>query len=246
MALAAAVARTATTRDEAPAELLDGLQTSALAELDTLIEADGAFKLKSYFAYLADTQRSQFAAKIGAGMTDLYMNALGYSWRANAVVLSSTLDPHADFIYDGGNVAGQGVVLAEAHGSFAASTSSQSLKRQAKRKYARQVKPFIAKTSPFGTVIHGYSIAFGSSPGTPGGFLSLSETKISSPGGKRSHLPPAQDGGRREGVPTRIVLAAHRSNFLLMGALGVVGWIDRIRSPDVAPMGVESVAFIRH
>jgi hypothetical protein len=40
------------------------------------------------------------------------------------------------------------------------------------------VKAYIAATSPFGKVIHGYSVAFGSAPGTAGGFLSLSETRI--------------------------------------------------------------------
>lgn len=41
LALAAAVARTATTWDDAPKELLDGLQESALVELETLLE-DGS------------------------------------------------------------------------------------------------------------------------------------------------------------------------------------------------------------
>jgi hypothetical protein len=39
--------------------------------------------------------------------------------------LSSTLDPHADFIYEGGNATGHGVVPAEAHGSFAANAQRQ-------------------------------------------------------------------------------------------------------------------------
>jgi hypothetical protein len=113
MALAAAVARTATTREHAPPELLDGLQRSALIELETLLEDGGAFALKSHFRFLADTAGSQFAAKVGAGRAHLYMEAMGYAWRANAICLSSSLDPHADFVYDGGNVAGHGVVLAD-------------------------------------------------------------------------------------------------------------------------------------
>lgn len=245
LALAAAVARTATTWDDAPADLLDGLQRSALIELETLVEGGSTFELKSHFRFLADTHRSQFAAKVGAGMTDLYMNVLGYTWRANAVCLSSTLDPHADFIYDGGNVASHGVVLAEAHGSFATGTSSQSVKRQAKRKYARQVKPYIGTASPFGKVIHGYSVAFGSSPGTPGGFLSLSETRITRPRGTRGPPAPVSDGARPDGTPTSIALAAHRSNFLLMGAIDIVDWIDRIRLGDGAAPESEPVEFIR-
>jgi len=117
IALAAAIARTATTWDDAPVVLLDGLQQSALIELETLLQDGSAFALESHFKFLADTAGSQFAAKVGAGIAHLYMDALGYAWRANAACLSSSLDPHADFIYEGGNASGHGVVLAEAHGS---------------------------------------------------------------------------------------------------------------------------------
>lgn len=110
------------------------------------------------FQYLADTERTFLAARVGAGITDLYMNALGYTWRADADCLSSTLDPHADFTYEGGNASGHGVVLAEAHGSFAANASAQSVHLQSKNKYLRQVKPYLAVTSPHGKVIHGYLI----------------------------------------------------------------------------------------
>ena len=146
-----------------------------MTELETLLEDGSTFALKSHFKFLADTAGSQFAAKIGAGITHLYMDALGYAWRANAVCLSSSLDPHADFIYDGGNAAGHGVVLAEAHGSFAKEATAAKITSAAKRKYTKQVKPYIAGPSPFGQVIHGYSVAFGSKPTATGCFSSISE-----------------------------------------------------------------------
>lgn len=236
LALAAAVARTATTWD-APKELLDGLQQSALVELETLLEDGSTFALKSYFKFLADTAGSQFAAKVGAGITHLYMEALGYEWRANAVCLSSSLDPHADFIYDGGNAAGHGVVLAEAHGSFAKDVTAGKITSAARRKYKKQVKPYIAETSIFGEVIHGYSIAFGTKPTAAGSFLSVSETRISKPRKKSGAAPPGpKEGERPEGTPTPIVFSTHRSNFMLMGVPEVVDWIDWLRATDdVAP-----------
>lgn len=60
--------------------------------------------------------------------------------------------------------AGDGVVLAEAHGSFTANASAKSVHLQSKNKYLRQVKPYLAMSSPYGKMIHGYSIAFGSKP----------------------------------------------------------------------------------
>jgi hypothetical protein len=246
MALAAAVARTATTWDDAPRELLDGLQQSALIELDTLLEDGSAFALKPYFKFLADTAGSQFAAKVGAGVTHLYMEALGYEWRANAVCLSSSLDPHADFIYDGGNVAGHGVVLAEAHGSFAKEVTAGKITSTARKKYRKQVKPYIAATSPYGEVIHGYSIAFGSKPTAAGSFLSVSETRISKPRKKSSTpLPTQPEGGRLQETPTPIVLSTHRSNFMLMDVPEVVDWIDWLRVAATPLPEGESVQFLR-
>ncbi|BCH34341.1 hypothetical protein MesoLjLc_62710 [Mesorhizobium sp. L-8-10] len=147
-------------------------------------------------------------------------------------LLSASLDPHADFICEGGNASGHGVVLAEAHGSFAKDASAAKIANAAKRKYVKQVKPFIAKSSPFGEIIHGYSIALGSKPTVTGSFLAVSETRISKPR-KRTPLPSVpQRGAIAEGTPAPMALATHRSNFLLMGAPEVTNWIDWIRLPD--------------
>ena len=245
IALAAAIARTATTWDDAPVVLLDGLQQSALSELQTLLQNGSAFALESHFKFLADTARSQFAAKVGAGIAHLYMDALGYAWRANAACLSSSLDPHADFIYEGGNASGHGVVLAEAHGSFAKDASATKIANAAKKKYVKQVKPFVAKPSTFGKIIHGYSIAFGSKPTTTGSFLAVSETRISRPRKQAASAGAVQADEVPEGMPLSMALATHRSNFLLVGAPDVTNWIDWIRFPDSASPERTDVPFLR-
>lgn len=241
LALAAAVARTATTR-AAPAALLAALKTSMLAYVEPLVADGPGFALTANFDYLADTERTLFAARVGAGVTDLYMNALGYAWRANAACLAPSLDPHADFIYDGGAVSGHGAVLAEAHGSFAMATTATSVAAQARRKYLRQVKPFVAGTSPFGPVIHGYSLAFGSKPGSPGAFLGLSETRVPKP---KKKLAASEDTAPAPTTPTPIALATHRSNFLLAGAPQIVEWIDWFTGRGERPEDSGAVPFLR-
>jgi hypothetical protein len=245
IALAAAIARTATTWDDAPVALLDGLQQSALIELKTLLQNGSAFALESHFKFLADTAGSQFAAKVGAGIAHLYMDALGYAWRANAACLSSSLDPHADFIYGGGNASGHGVVLAEAHGSFAKDASAAKIANAAKGKYVRQVKPFVAKPSKFGKIVHGYSIAFGSKPTVAGSFLALSETRISKPRKRTTTAGVSQGGSPPDGTPVSMALATHRSNFILMGAPEVTNWIDWVHSPDSPPPEESDVPLLR-
>ncbi|MHB8348650.1 MAG: hypothetical protein ACYDHM_16210, partial [Acidiferrobacterales bacterium] len=128
VALAASIARTATLRG-APPEMLARWGDSALTEVEWLVDNGTTFALSQHLHVLADAERTCFAGRVGAGITDLLMNALGYTWRDNASCLSGSLAPHADFIYGGGAVSGRGVVLAEAHGSFAANVTSAGISR---------------------------------------------------------------------------------------------------------------------
>lgn len=108
-ALAAAIARTATLRNASPA-LLAHMKDSALSEAQILLTDGFGFELSDLLSDLSDSERNHFASRVGAGITDLYMNALGYGWRDNAACLSSSLEPHADFLYQGGAALGHGLV----------------------------------------------------------------------------------------------------------------------------------------
>jgi hypothetical protein len=233
-ALAASMARTLTLRT-APDALLAQWARSQLAQVEFLVTDGANFELSPFITALADAERLGFAGRVGAGITDLVMNALGYVWRDNAICLSSNLDPHADFIYAGGSVEGHGVVLAEAHGSFAQSVNESRITGEAKRKYLRQVKPHIASRCVHGEVVHGYSVAFGSNPLSLETCLHVAETRISKRKGKPKppalQLSPSWSGS----VPTSIALTSHRSNFLLMGATQVVAWIDWLRGAGDRP-----------
>lgn len=233
-ALAASMARTLALR-QAPDFMLTQWARAQLIEIETMVLDGVNFGLSPFLLALADAERSGFAGRIGAGVTDLLMNALGYTWRDNAVCLSSTLNPHADFIYAGGAATGHGVVLAEAHGSFAESVTESRIRGEARRKYLRQVKPHIASSCMHGKVIHGYSVAFGSHPTSLSTYLHVAETKITKRK-KRAGAPPEQVGAADGGaVATSLALAAHRSNFLLMGASQVVAWIDWLRGSGERP-----------
>jgi hypothetical protein len=244
IALAAAIARTATLRP-APPELLAHMGDSALAEAQILLAGGSGFALSPLFAHLADSERTHFASRVGAGITDIYMNALGYSWRDNAACLASTLDPHGDFLYFGGNALGHGVVLAEARGSFAKKTSDAAIARMAASKYLRQVRPYIGTLSPHGQVIHGYAIAFGAQPNAPGAFLRLSQTQHAKPKGATAPPPAPVPPAPIMQVPVAMALATHRSNFILMDALPVADWIDWVRGNRDFPESREPVSFVR-
>jgi hypothetical protein len=178
-ALAAAIARTVTLRS-APEALLAQWGRSALLEVEFLIADGRAFGLSPAIGFLADAERSAFAGRIGAGITDLVMNALGYAWGDNAVCLSGA-GVRPDFIYGGGQAAGHGVVLAEAHGSLAENVNNARIEREANRKYLRQVKPHVGGSCLHGKLVHGYSAAFGSNPTSHDTFLHVTEKRIDLP-----------------------------------------------------------------
>jgi hypothetical protein len=241
-ALAASMARTLTLRD-APDFLLTQWARAQLVEIESMVAEGASFELSPLITVLADAERSGFAGRVGAGVADLLMNALGYAWRDNATCLSGALDPRADFIYAGGAVTGHGVVLAEAHGSFAQSVSESRIRGEARRKYLRQVKPHIDSTCVHGKVIHGYSVAFGSNPTSLDTYLHLAETKIT-----KKKAPPSPAGqpapAGPDSVVTSLALAAHRSNFFLMGASQVVAWIDWLRGEGERPDEEATTTFL--
>lgn len=239
-ALAAAIARTATLRAAPPAALAR-LATSVLSDVEMLIADGSGFALSPLLASFVDVEQTHFAGRIGAGITDLYMNALGYSWRDNAMSLASSLKPHGDFLYGDDNANGHGVVLAEARGSFAAKVSDASMARAAEQKYLRQVRPYIGKMSAHGEVVHGYALAFGSRPGTANSFLRVSQTRRPKPKPIAAPLPVSSTTN----VPASLAMATYRSNFILMQALPVVEWIDWLAGARDVPAEFEPVNFLR-
>jgi len=231
-ALAASMARTLTLR-HAPDAMLERWARMQLLEIEYLVQDGTAFALAPEVTALADAERSGFAGRVGAGVTDLLMNALGYTWRDNAACLSASLDPHADFIYGGGAVSTHGVVLAEAYGSFAQAVTDGRIRRESSAKYQRQVKPHIGSMCLHGKAVHGYSVAFGSRPTTYDTFLHVTETKITKD--RKKAAPPTTALSSLAPVATSLALASHRSNFLLMGAARIVAWIDWLRSGGAPP-----------
>ena len=87
-ALAGAIARTATTREDAPIEMVERKERNALSDLEYYILDGQAFELSPNIEYLIDTERTHFAGQVGSGIAHLYMESLGYSWRANAECLT--------------------------------------------------------------------------------------------------------------------------------------------------------------
>ena len=208
---------------------------AAIHQAEWLVCDGPDFELSQRIRYLADVERTAFAGRVGAGVADLFMNALGYTWRDNASSVLKYSIAHADFLYGGGRASGQGVVLAEAHGSFAGRISQAEISRRGKKKYDRQVRPYVGKRSAYGAIIHGYSVAFGCRPGSVGAFLHLSETQIPGSGNAGMSSSEMENDSDNGASPEYLVLATFRANFCLIGAQIVVSWLDWIRGERMRP-----------
>ena len=238
-ALAASIARTEASRRMSD-ETLYWWKKKAFIEVMLLIENGSDFTLSSDFHLLADAARTSFAGSVGAGISDLIMVDMGYTWRDNAEGLSSARGPRPDFIYDDGPAAGHGMVIVEAHGSFAKKITSAKIERRTRNKLGRQVIPNLTSVHPlYGEAIHGYCVGFGSRPGSKDSFLCVADTFAPATQHRQSSSVNPGSGN----PPISLVLATFRANFSLLNATSVVRWIEYILFDIDRPKDTFSVEF---
>ena len=151
----------------------------------------------------ADAMRTSFSGEIGAGITDRYMESLGYVWRDNARSIVPT-GQVADFVYDGPPTKRAGVVLAEAKGSITSTVTPNAIATTISNGYRNQVEPHIG-TAPGGTtILHGYAIGIGSRPGDPTSHIHVEEPSVVDPAGLADQ-PLRQAAIRPAGQPVTVI-----------------------------------------
>lgn len=243
-ALSASIARTETLR-RVSARTRFFLGIKAFIEARLLIENRPSFTLSRDFPLLADAARTSFAGSVGVGIADLVMNQMGYIWRDNAQSLCITSGSRPDFIYGGGPAAGHGMVIVEAHGSFAKDIDSRKITKRTNNKYVRQIISNLAVFhKQYGNVVNGYCIGFGSKPGQTGSFICVADTSIPT----AQHGQPYSAGSVFGNPPIPLVLATFRANFSLLNATRIVRWIECIlfdvdRPRDISPVEFEVISY---
>lgn len=213
----------------------DYLTLKSMIELHFCFEDQPNIKIKSEFLHFADTGRSDLPGMVGGGITDLVMNTLGYVWRDNFEDHTHPHDPHPDYIYGGGAAEGLGIVVAEAHGSFAKSVDQDYITGKAIKKYGHQVRPRVGHSVDQLQVLHGYSVAFGSNPNAAGAFLHVAET---------DHPNRHQPTDDESNVPASLAIATHGANLSLLGADLIREWTDFLQGKEnLRPDPDDSVEF---
>jgi hypothetical protein len=227
----------------APPVLLAHMKDSALSEAQILLADGPGFELSDLLSHLADSERTHFASRVGAGITDLYMNALGYGWRDNAACLSSSLEPHADFLYHGGPRArswrrarrGARFVRREGQRRQDGGGGAAQISASGPALYWRGLTPRPGHPRLLDRVRR----ASGDTRCLP---AAVANAAIQTQGRKPAAIAPA--AGPSNPVPAAMMLATHRSNFILMDALPVAGWIDWLNGARDFPEDAEPVTFL--
>jgi hypothetical protein len=137
------------------------------------VPKDFAFTVDVF--HLADATRTAFSGDIGAGVSDRYMESLGYIWRDNGRSLVPK-GPVADFVYDGPPTKGAGVVITEAKGSVTATATANTIATTTKVGYITQVAPHVGSAPGGHLILHGYALGIASQPGGANSHLHVEET----------------------------------------------------------------------
>lgn len=203
---------------------IDGMTLLLAAVLD---DGPGDLVPTADLGDIADYARSALAGDLGAGVTDLVMQAMGYAWRTHGAVMGLP-GRVGDFIYDGGAVglSAREVVMAEAKGSFANHTNLSQVRTTAVNALLGQVAPHLGRVLSSGDrIVHGYGVCHGAPLASP-----PSSTVVAEPFVPVSGTPPTAPvaGAGITQKNGHAVLGTYLAAFRLMGADAEADYITAV------------------
>lgn len=212
--------------------VIAGLTLSKLAILEVLVDDIlPAVGVTSDYRRLVDFNRTTLSGDLGAGVTHLVMQSMGYGLRDLAKPYVSR-GRAGDLLYTVAT-GGPGVVMAEAKGQIGVVTPA-AVQRSAETGYDGQVDRHVGARSSIGRILHGYAVAVGTIPAggrrTIDAFIHLAESSM--PAAVLPASRSASDGRlgaprRRARAPTKLALGNFRAAFSTIGAVPIAEHISR-------------------
>lgn len=157
--LCASIARCGNTSDAGTSVL--AAQAKAAEEFVNLFvcPSSSKFIVLNEAGTLIEAKLTSLAHDLGAGLANLYMERMGYSWRATGSEVLPGKKKKPDYIYDNG-ISEPEVVAMESKGSVAKRVSKKTVMGRAEIGYIKQLSPWLGKKTTDGSrIAHGY--AFG-------------------------------------------------------------------------------------
>jgi len=165
----------------APATLVNALGSGATKTVEALVDEVGsAFSLTVDVDHLGDAALNHVAHNVGVGVSGIYMERLGYFWRANGKEVLARVKGQGmpDYVWSTGLPSGA-VVLSEAKGAAASGAVLKALDSRAEAGFSSQVRPWLTKTLTTGEpVVWGYGIGTHAAGGASSSTLVVYEPEL--------------------------------------------------------------------
>ncbi|WP_155276367.1 MULTISPECIES: hypothetical protein [Sphingobium] len=140
-------------------ELIKALAAGRSPLLKHLVDnTTSPLRLSTEVADIGDTPLTNLSHDIGVGVSGLYMEAMGYTWRANGKEVFAFGDRIPDYVWDTATPGG-GVVLSEAKGATSVKSDFNAVDARARDGMFGQVMPRIGDYVGAEQILAGY--AFG-------------------------------------------------------------------------------------
>lgn len=196
----------------------------AKAAIEELVDDNGAnFSILNDAADLGDARLANLSHDVGAGVANLYMDEIGYTWVANAKEVLTASGKKPDYIYDQGSGSNH-VVVMEAKGGIGPSVTISNVDRRTEIGYQSQVAGWLGQSTSKGqTIVHGYAVGTCAPAGGSVGEYVIHETDRTTAGSG-----PAS--GNAPSAP--IALANYQAVFALMGAYVVENFVAQQRGTE--------------
>jgi hypothetical protein len=202
----------------APDVILAAQQVAADAAIKYFVSESGDdFAILDSAYLLGDAKFTSIAHDVGAGLANIYMHELGFTWFSNAKEFMASGGQKPDYIYSNGFNFDE-VVAMESKGAIGRSVSKGTLNGRVEKGYQDQIEPWLAAKVNQVTIVSGYAIGSLAKAGAP-----MAEMIVYEPVWPGT---PKSAGAGSPRVPALIALANYRDIFRLMQAQIVVGFLS--------------------
>lgn len=192
---------------------------------------------------LIEAKLTSLAHDLGAGLANLYMEGMGYSWRATGSEVLPGKKKKPDYIYDNGTSEHE-VVAMESKGSVAKRGTKNGIMKRAGEGYTKQLEPWLGKeidTPNKPRIAHGYAFGTWAPFGKNIAEIGVHETQWPS----CSSSPDGRFPGDIVHVDRGIALGNYASVFRLVGSSLLASELQSLRTKkEIWPVEFETEEFL--
>lgn len=191
--------------------LLNAMTAANLVIFRHIIDGHYGFKLTPEVLSFGDMKGNVIAHDLGVGISDLYMESLGFYWRSTAAELLKGRGKKADYLY-AHHLSSSDLALMESKGSLKA--QKNTFKKKVEGGFNKQIQPHLKKKIDGKSISSGYAIGTLSRVSQEAEIL-IYRTSWSTP-------PTTSYPAYGSEISRKVAFSNYESCFRLMGISGIL------------------------